>query len=141
MDNTPFEIEVLGSMKDYSGANLINTISQAVFVDKAIDTELKINDAKIVGKDTVKVTFNKEISNELANLKPQNYSIEYYEQGKLYKKVPIAITYFDDMTLVFRFDNMVPNNEYVFSYGVIMDYAGNIISGSDKDKVEITKGQ
>lgn len=141
VNNTPFEIEVLGSMKDYSGANLVNAISQTVYVDKAIDTELKINDAKIVGKDTVKVTFNKEISNELANLKPQNYSIEYYEQGKLYKKVPIAITYFDDMTLVFRFDNMVLNNEYVFSYGVIMDYAGNIISGSAKDKVAITKGK
>lgn len=141
VDNTPFDIEVLGGMKDYSGASVVNTISQAVFVDKAVDTELKINEAKIVGKDTVKVTFNKEISNELANLKPQNYSIEYYEQGKLYKKVPIAITYFDDMTLVFRFDNMDQSIEYVFSYGVIRDYAGNIISGSDKDKVEITKGQ
>ena len=141
VDNTPYEVEVLGSMKDYSGANLVNSITQSVFVSKAIDTELKIIDAKIVGKDTVKVTFNKEISNELANLKPQNYGIEYYENGKLYKKVPIAITYFNDKTLVFRFDNMILSNEYVFSFGVIMDYAGNIITGRDKDKVVITQGK
>ncbi len=141
VDNTPFNIEVLGSMKDYSGANLVNTINQAVFVKKAIDTKLKINEAKIVGKDTVRITFNREISNELANLKPQNYSIEYTEKGKFYKKMPIAITYFDDMSLVFRFDNIDTANNYMFSYGVIMDYAGNVITGSDVDKVDIVKGQ
>lgn len=141
VDNTPFNIEVLGSMKDYTGKGIVSTIEQSVFVKKAIDTRLKINEAKIVGKDTVRVTFNREISNELANLKPQNYSIEYTEKGKFYKKMPIAITYFDDMSIVFRFDNIDPANSYMFSYGVIMDYAGNLITGSDVDKVEIIKGQ
>jgi hypothetical protein len=141
VNNTPFSIEVLGGMKDYTGKTIGSSIEQSVFVKEAIDTELKINDAKIVGKDTVKVTFNREISNELANLKPQNYSIEYYENGKFYKKVPIAITYFDDKTLVFRFDNMDSSIEYVFSFGMVMDYAGNIITGRDKDKVVITQGK
>ncbi len=141
VDNTPFDIEVFGSMKDYTGNSIKSSISRAVFVDESVNNYIKITEAKIVGKDTVKVTFNKEISNELANLKPQNYSIEYIEQGKFYKKMPIAITYFDDKTLVFRFDNMDQSIGYIFSYGVIRDYAGNIIVGSDKDKVEIIKGQ
>jgi hypothetical protein len=141
VDNTPFDIEVFGSMKDYTGNSIKSSISQAVFVDESVNNYLKITEAKIVGRDTVKVTFNKEISNELANLKPQNYSIEYIEQGKFFKKIPIAITYFDDKTLVFRFDNIDQSIEYVFSYGVIRDYAGNILLGSDTDKVKITKGQ
>lgn len=141
IDNTPFNIEVLGSMKDYSGKNIVNSIEKAVFVKKATDTKLKINEAKIVGKDTVRVTFNKDISNELVNLKPQNYSIEYTEQGKTYKKMPIAITYFDDTSLVFRFDSIDPDNEYTFAYGIVYDYAGNGITGKDIDKVVIVKGK
>ncbi|PYG87156.1 S-layer family protein [Ruminiclostridium sufflavum DSM 19573] len=141
VNNTPFDIEVLGSMKDYTGVSVINTISQTVFVDKVDETKLKINEAKIVGKDTVKVTFNKEISTEMANLKPQNYSIEYIEQGKFYKKVPIAITYFDDRSIVFRFNSLEADKEYIFAYGMVMDYAGNVVTGSDEDKAEIVIGK
>lgn len=141
VNNTPFDIQVLGGMKDYSGTRLVNTINQTVFVDKTSDTRLKINEAKMVGKNTVKVTFNREISNLLANLKVQNYCIEYTEQGKLYKKLPIAITYNDDTSIVFRFDNLQSDKEYKFSFGMIIDCAGDIITGTDIDKVEIVQGK
>jgi hypothetical protein len=139
--NTPYRVKVASSLKDYTGDTLLTNIDQAFLVKEVVSARVKISEAKIVGKDTVRITFNKEISADASNLKPQNYSIEYIDQGRSYKKVPIAVTYFDDLNVVIRFDKLDSEGKYTLVYKTIKDYAGNEILSNDGDKIDIVKGQ
>lgn len=138
--NRPIKIQIPSTFRDYTGETLISSIDQGFFIKDAPFVKTQIMDAKLVGKDTIRISFTKEISEDAPNLSPQNYFLEYTEQGTTYKKVPIAITYHDDTSIVLRFDRIDEGLKYVLSYKLINDYAGNEVS-SNNDKVVVVKGQ
>lgn len=137
MANTPFILKVSDNLKEFTGEKLSVSIEKTFFVKDVLPVNIKIQDAKIIGEDTVKVTFNKEIFPYDKNVLPSNYYVTYISAGKVYKKVPIAITYIDDNFIVFKFDDL-PNDKYTFNFKVLTDYAGNQVTFSVDKSVIVT---
>lgn len=83
-----------------------------------------ISEALIVGEDAVKLSFDKEISEEIPNISPSNYGILYREDGNLVSKVPVSIIYVDPYTLILRCDNLNYETQYQLKYVTLKDLAG-----------------
>jgi hypothetical protein len=119
-----YRLTVLSVMQDYLG----NTSTRNMeFIFTANNTEYvkpMMTDAVAVSKDTIKLSFNREIAEEAPNLSTANYLLEYLEDGAVIGKIPNNVTYIDPFTMVLRFDALKSDIKYSVKFKTLKDYAG-----------------
>lgn len=138
--NRPYVVKIPSTFQDYSGETLSSTLEQSFLVRSADNIMPSIKEAKIIGNDTIKATFDKEISNLFPNSSPQNYVIDFIQNDSSYKKIPIAITYIDDYNVIMRFDKLDKSVQYYLKCKSISDYAGNVNTVDSEKRVLVTLG-
>lgn len=101
----------------------------------------EIVDAVIIGENTIKVSFNGNITETSPNLSVNNYTLEYNEGYYIIKKVPLSVTYIDAETLILRFDDIDFYKNYTLKWNKIADVFGlydtSIMSGSGSISVRM----
>ncbi|WP_027631134.1 Ig-like domain-containing protein [Ruminiclostridium cellobioparum] len=136
--NRTYTLKVSTKVTDYTGYSLTGQ-SDYVFDSYDIaDTSITAEKAVIIGSDTLKVVFNREMAMDTPNIFTGNYSIEYYDNGTLVKKVPIAITYIDSKIIVLKFDKLPEGVDCTFNYKEIKDIGGEIYSDSQSNTIKVT---
>lgn len=123
-DNDKYRVQIMKSLKDYLGRSQQKTINLEFDHDGTITTNAFIIEAVAIGKQSVKLTFNKDIALDIPNVLGNNYYLFYIENGNEYKKLPISANYIDSKTVVLRFDNLDLDKEYIVSYDLIKDFGG-----------------
>lgn len=84
-----------------------------------------IDEAVVVGDNTVKLTFNKEIALDVPNVLNTNYSISYEIDGDAYTKTPVSANYINATTLIVTFNQLDRGGtEYEVTYNKLIDYSG-----------------
>lgn len=119
-----YRLTVISAMKDYLG-NFAMANREAVFSGSSTaSAKPYISDAVIISKDTIKVTFSKEIAVEAPNIVASNYYLEYNDDGTIVTKVPLIAGYIDSTTIVLKFDNLDFEKEYTLKFNSLKDYSG-----------------
>ena len=85
-----------------------------------------ISEAKLIGENTVKLTFNKEIAKEVLNMVNTNYSLSYLEDDNTIVKTPLYANYIDEKTIILKFDNIDMNMENKITFKIIIDYGNHM---------------
>ena len=134
-----YTLKIMSKLMDYTG-NYLSIQKNTSFDASNLQTiTMQPVSATLISQDTIKIIFPREIS--LENVSTGNYSVEYYDNGTLLKKVPIAITYIDNISIILKFDQMVEGVDYTFRYKEIKDFAGEVYSDQQFNYVKVTKGK
>jgi hypothetical protein len=145
-DNRPlvayqwYQIEIKKGLVDYIGNDQIETefkVSQ-VFHGEHKNSKAIIEEAMIVGQDTIRLTFSKEIGLTLPNVLNTNYTLYFRDNGMENRKEPIGVSYINPTTLILRFDNLKEGLNYRINFNEIVDYSGQVTK--DMDYVEVIQG-
>lgn len=125
MSNTKnYKIKVVSALADNMG-NSSTRDAEFTFRGSSEDTVKPVmTQAMIVGRDTIKVTFSREIAAEAPNLLTTNYTLEYRENNTTLKKLPVSLNYINATTLILKFDNMDFNTAYVLRFESLKDFSG-----------------
>jgi hypothetical protein len=125
-----YKLTVISAMKDYLG-NMAMANRESVFSGSSTaSAKPYISDAVIISKDTIKVTFSKEIAVEAPNIVASNYYLEYDDGGTVVTKVPLIAGYIDSKTIVLKFDTLDFEKEYTLKFNSLKDYSGLYIRTS-----------
>ena len=134
-----YTLKVLSKLKDYTGIYLTAQKDTSFDASNLQTIDMQPVSAVLISQDTIKVIFPKEIS--LENVSTNTYSVEYYDNGTLLKKIPIGIVSIENSTIVLKFDQLVDGVDYTFRYKEIKDFAGNVYSDQTLSFVKVTKGK
>ncbi len=136
--NRTYTLKISSKVTDYTGYSLPGQ-NDYIFDSYGIpDISITAEKAVIIGSDTLKVVFNREMAMDTPNILTGNYSIEYFDNGILVKKVPIAITYIDSKIIVLKFDKLPESVDCTFKYKDIKDIGGEIYSDSQSNSIKVT---
>lgn len=136
--NRMYTLKISSKVTDYTGYSLPGQ-NDYIFDSYGVpDISITAEKAVIIGSDTLKVVFNREMAMDTPNILTGNYSIEYYDNGTLAKKVPIAITYIDSKIIVLKFDKLPEGVDCTFNYKEIKDIGGEIYSDSQSNTIKVT---
>ncbi|MGE5613627.1 MAG: S-layer homology domain-containing protein [Bacillota bacterium] len=83
----------------------------------------RIADAVTVSKNAIKLVFNIEIAFSANNISISNYSLEYVENGEVFRISPLGVIYVDPNTVVLHFDELDPSTSYQLKFNSITDYS------------------
>ncbi len=88
----------------------------------------EISSATLISRNKIRVDFNTEISQSGLNIQPGNYHIECINDDSI--KMPSAVSYYDEKTIVLKFDNDIDiKKQYFLSYYRLIDATAEIFSG------------
>jgi hypothetical protein len=90
------------------------------------NTKPVISEIAIVSGDTIRVRFNKDIAADIPNVLASNYALEYKQDGVTVKKVPLFVGYYNETTLILKFDKVALGYSYKLSFNTIKGYAGTV---------------
>ena len=123
-----YEVKILSGTEDENGHKQVTTKVAQFTATSSIVTGVFIKEAVVVGENTVKLTFTKEIEKEVPNVLNTNYFLVFDEDGNSYKKVPLSANYIDPLTIILKFDNLDKDLSYQAGFNELTDYAGNKIA-------------
>ncbi|PKM93549.1 MAG: hypothetical protein CVU84_15335 [Firmicutes bacterium HGW-Firmicutes-1] len=128
-----YEIALASALKDATG-NVQGAEERYEFYhnNTAVE-ETYVKEAIIIGANTVKITFNKEIAFDIKNVLATNYSISYLEDGTSNKKTPIGVTYINPTTVILKFDSLDTKKLYSLTFNQLISY-NNIITNNSIGK-------
>jgi hypothetical protein len=132
-------IRVSPDFTDYAGNKPTLALEYSFISKNIIKTKPEVVKAVFIAKDTIKVDFNQYISLDSPNILTGNYCIQTANEDET-KKVPIAINYIDEKTIVLKFDNIESAGQYYFKYNEIKDITGETYSGNQA-VITISQGQ
>jgi len=125
----------VSNIVDFSGNTRSVLMRRELTADGKSTNIPQISDAVILSNDTVKLTFNTEISFSKNNLSLDNYTLEYTENNETFKLAPIGVTYINPKTLILRFDELQQQYGYKLRFNKITDYSelytGTIPAGGE----------
>lgn len=137
-----YTVRVMPQLQDYFGNPIGNQLDYSCSSVNMASINMTPNKAVIISPDTIKLTFNRDIAIEMPNILTSNYSIEYKDKnGKTVKRVPIAITYVDNTTIVLKFTKFIDGVEYTIKYKEIKDIAGDTYSDRNVNSIKVTMGK
>lgn len=120
-----YNFKVLTSLKDEMG-NFQSSIKTKQFTHSSTQAvDVYISDAKVIGDNTIKLSFNKEIAFDINNILTTNYTLTYVENGMEYNKIPIGATYIDPQTIILKFDFIDKDKSYKIDFNKLVDYGKN----------------
>lgn len=138
---TGYTVRINYLFKDYTGLSANKVMEYSIVPVNATATKLTILKAAIISPDTILIKFNgKEIATDAPNSSVQNYHLEYTVDGETYKKIPIAVTYIDNQTVVLKFDELNSEKLYVLKCKELKNYAGEI-GNSTELQCNVVQGQ
>lgn len=127
-----YTLTVFNALKDEAG-NIFN--SNATFSFNGTDEEnIKplFYEAKIVGKDIIKVMVSEDISTVGVNTIASNYWLEYKDGSNTKKKEASSVSFYSPSTLLIRFDSLSYSTPYTLKFNSLTDYTGiNIRTSAD----------
>ena len=108
---------------------------------EAGSNKIKVDSAKIISKDAIKVTFSKDIALEGQNILTSNYTLENITGDQVIKKIPLSVNYINGTTIILKFDKVDFNIPYSLRFNTLKDYSGIFVtSGADVAPVLVTMG-
>ncbi|WP_113672754.1 S-layer homology domain-containing protein [Vallitalea guaymasensis] len=126
-----YNFKVLTSLKDEMG-NFQSSIKTKQFTHSSTQAvDVYISDAKVIGDNTIKLSFNKEIAFDINNILTTNYTLTYVENGMEYNKIPVGATYIDPQTIILKFDFIEKDKSYKVNFKKLVDYGKNETSNFD----------
>lgn len=131
------------SLQDNMGNAYSNGYEYTFTANSSSVVKPEISQAVIIGKDTIRIGFSKEIAQELPNLSVSNYSLEYTDSGSTVTKIPISVIPVDHATFALKFDSLDPTKTYILKYFPLKDYSG-VYAGAFTDgqkAVAVTVGK
>lgn len=138
--NKTYILRISSRVTDYTGYSLTGQNDFTFEANGVVDTSIYVEKAVNISQDTIKVVFSKEIALDTPNILTGNYSVDYYDNGVLVKKVPIAITYVDNKIIVLKFDKLPEEVESTFNFKEIKDISGEVYTNPQTNAVKVTKG-
>lgn len=140
-------LTVKSSLQDSRGSVLPKSMDYSLPTSDVKVVKPEITEAVFIANDTVKVSFNKLISDYGKSFSSSyvygtNFSKDdfYLEDDSGIKIVPTSVPYIDDNTIVFKFNTIDHSKEYYIKYNKLYDIFENMYSG-DNVKIEITPGK
>lgn len=125
-----YEVRLMTTVEDELG-NRQSGIEKIVFTNtKSSIIDIYIKEAVVVGENTVKLVFSKEIGLEISNILNTNYELTYEDNGTVYSKTPISANYIDPQTMILRFNQLDENVEYEILFDSLIDYTGRETSNT-----------
>lgn len=121
--NKGYKLIVAGGIQDSMGASLGKNIEFSFTGAGAAPAKPSMAEALIIGKDTVKVRFTREIAELTPNISASNYTMEYVEDGISVPKVPISAIYIDPTTLILKFDSLNFDTKYTLRFKSLKDFS------------------
>lgn len=130
------------SFKDTLG-NTQNVIKTKQFnFTTSNSPDIFITEAKVIGNNTIKLSFNKEIDYNIDNVQASNYKLTYLDNGVEYSKIPIGANYIDPSTIILNFDLLDNEKEYKLTFKKLVDYGKNVTENKDgKYIVDVLHGK
>lgn len=118
----------------------IKSYSFEHYEDEVVD--IYIDNAIIIGSNTIKLAFNKEIAFDINNVLISNYILSYIDNGVEYDKVPISANYINPTTIILKFDMLDSEIDYKLTFKKLIDYGNNETDNKDgTHSVDVTLGQ
>lgn len=137
--NTTYTLRLTTKVTDYTGYSLAAGQNEYTFNSYGIpEVSMSMERAAIISSDTIKVVFSREIAMDTPNILTGNYSVDYYDNGVMVKKVPIAITYIDSKIIVLKFDKLPEGGDSTFSFKEIKDIGGETYSDNQNSLIKVT---
>ncbi|WP_313560220.1 Ig-like domain-containing protein [Ruminiclostridium cellobioparum] len=136
--NMTYTLKMTSKVTDFTGYSLAGQYDYAFDTYNIPESSMSVEKAVKISHDTIKVVFNKEMAMDTPNILTGNYSVDYYENGILVKKVPIAITYIDSKIIVLKFDNLPDDKDCTFNYKQIKSAGGEVFSDPQKNTIKVT---
>ncbi|MEN6316385.1 MAG: S-layer homology domain-containing protein [Clostridiaceae bacterium] len=135
-------VRVLSSMQDASG-NTSTANAEYTFAGSSNEIQkTAITNATIIARDTIRVTFNRDIAYEAPNILTSNYSLQYDMNGALITKEPMGVTYISSTIIALRFDSLDYDTKYALKFNALKDISGVINEGlPDKNSVDVILGK
>ncbi|HHW31827.1 MAG TPA: hypothetical protein GXX20_09185 [Clostridiaceae bacterium] len=121
-----YKVKILNTLQDYLGNNVFSASEFGFAGTNTQPVKPNITDAIIISGDAIKITFNKDIVQEMPNINPSNYLLQYTNGLNVVKKVPISIIYIDSKTMVLKFDSLDFETSYKISALELKDYSGTV---------------
>lgn len=134
-----YTLRIASKLTDYTGYSLTGQTDYTFTADYIPEISIAVEKAVIISQDTIKVVFNREMAMDTPNILTGNYSVDYFENGLLVKKVPIAITYIDSKIIVLKFTNLPEGVDCSFNYKEIKDVGGEVYSNQGSNTIKVTK--
>ena len=140
--NHEYKVYIQSSLTDYMGNQLGQQMSMNfINLTEAGSNKIKVDSAKIISKDAIKVTFSKDIALEGQNILTSNYTLENITGDQVIKKIPLSVNYINGTTIILKFDKVDFNIPYSLRFNTLKDYSGIFVtSGADVAPVLVTMG-
>ncbi len=124
-----YKVSISSNFQDYTGAKNSAPMEFSYIATNVQKVKPEVTKAAFIAKDTVKITFSKDIALDAPNILTQNYYIQIVGDDSS-KKVPLSINYIDKNTIVLKFDRIDFTKQYYFKYNNIKDITAELYSGS-----------
>jgi hypothetical protein len=132
-DSNIYTFRLMKSLRDTMG-NYQSKIKTCQFTHSSTDSmDTYISEAKVIGENTIKLYFNKEIALDIPNVLNTNYKLSYIDNGIEYSKIPIGANYIDPRTIILKFDILDTDKEYKIYYNKLIDYGKNETDNLDQE--------
>lgn len=134
-----YKVNVATTFMDFTGTKISLPLEYNFIANSVVKARPEITKAAFISKDTVKISFSKDIALDIPNIMTNNYYIEVLNEDSS-KRMPLAINYFDNNVVVLKFDKVDLTKQYVFKYYKIKDITGDEYSGEQLNTA-IVQGQ
>lgn len=140
--SSTYKVRLL-SMIDESGILYSNSSELSFLANNNATLKPRITEARIIGKDIIRVTTDKELLDQNPNLSTANYSLEYQEGNSTTVQVPTSVVYIDARTLSLKFASLELTKPYNLKFTSLTDFSGlNVRSSTDGlTSVNVTLGK
>ncbi len=134
-----YKVNVATTFLDFTGTKIPIPLEYTFVASSTSKSRIEISKAVFIAKDTLKISFNKEIALDVPNILTSSYYIQDTADDTV-KKMPLALNYIDNNTIVLKFDKIDFTKQYFFKYSKIKDITGEEFSG-DQIYTAIVQGQ
>ncbi len=119
-----FKLKVDKIMQDYFGETPPDDLYYTFNGTSNNNIKPYMTEALIISNDTIKVSFNEEISANVPNTLSTNYSLSYKDGSNTVTKNPASVNYVNAKTLTLRFDNLDLSKVYTLKFNDrLVDYS------------------
>lgn len=133
-----YKLVVSRSLKDFSGQSPKEKLEYEIECGSDKIEMPCVSEALIISEEAIKLTFNREIALDIANIMPSNYSLQYRDSGATLTKIPTSVIFIDYTTMILKFDKLDFNTEYTLKFNTLKDYTG-LYTSTDKDEISVVK--
>ncbi|MCT4545120.1 MAG: S-layer homology domain-containing protein [Vallitalea sp.] len=126
-----YNFKILTTLKDEMGHYQSSVKSKQFTHSSSQAVDNYISEAKVIGDNTIKLSFNKEIAFDINNILANNYTLYYIENGLEYNKIPDTATYVDPQTIILKFDFIDKDKNYKIKFKKLIDLGKIETTNSD----------